>query len=130
MYGKDEQAFLDLKERFREELKEIDKQIDALEVRQHELMTILYGENVVAEDAEVENKFPEREPFDKDQVDGALVGFIERNPGSNRRQIDYLFEDWGLSKTDIDNAIKRCRQRGLIVVEGRSRAASWYPVEQ
>jgi len=137
MFSSEEQQFMDLATKFRDELAHIDKQIDELTERRNTILHVLYGENqdaagIIVEGGEIleeDEETPEQPSYDRATIDKALVKFLKKTPGSSRRNIEGFFTGWNMSSADVERTLKRCKNQGLIVSEGKSRAAVWYALE-
>lgn len=122
MHGKDETAFLRLRAKFVAETEKIEQKIEELVARRDELINLLDGtvfEEIVEEEP----------PTDKLDQDHALSEFIRKNQPVKRPEINAFFEGQNLSSDQIRRALERCKRRGLITVEGRSKSAVWTAVE-
>lgn len=128
MYSTEEKQYLDLQAKFKAEWSAVNTQIDELLARRDHLEALLNGQAAVEVKGAVEED-PEYVPMGKDArdlTDKALVRFIKRNPGAQRADIASFLEGSNLSPDDIERAIKRCKNRGEIISEGRSRSTRWY----
>jgi predicted Rossmann fold nucleotide-binding protein DprA/Smf involved in DNA uptake len=135
----EEQQFMELGTKFRDELSHVDKQIGELQERREQLLHILYGpgpvlaeESVPEEPALAHSATVVEEPISTAlSPDSRVLRFIRRNQetGTSRTQINELLSRTGLEQSDIDKLLKRLRTAGKIVSEGNARAARWYIAE-
>lgn len=148
----EEQQFLELSTKFRDELAHVDKQITELKDRRDQLLHLLYGpgpvltdEGDVEEDTKLalvhrDSAKSESTSEDFSMVDGKLMTaspeekalrIIRKNQaeGTSRTQLNKALEKYQLGQTGVDNLLKRLKASGKIVSEGRSRGARWYIAE-
>ena len=141
--NEEEQQFLNLSTKFRDELAHVDKQITELKDRRDQLLHLLYGPGPVLADeggVEEENKLALVHSEDYSVVGDTLVKttheervlrLIRKNQkdGTSRAQINKALAKYNLSQVEIGNLLKRLRSAGAIVSEGNARAALWYIAE-
>jgi hypothetical protein len=130
MYGKDEKAYMALGAKFREEVAQIDKQVEALTARRIELMALLDGDILESDEGDLID-VPQGSSFiiPNSRIDEALVDAIKKNPGIKRAAIDEVFLGRNISPYQISRSLERCKRRGLIQVKGKSKAAVWTAVK-
>lgn len=131
----DEKKYAELNAKFHKELAEIEKQIERLGERADVLHSLLFDPPVI-EEKKVQVT------INPDEVPPVEVEEMEDEPNVDEL-LRYLFENQGAKKSEIrehfkkvltENQIKRLventRRRGLIMSEGRGRAARWYALEE
>jgi predicted HTH transcriptional regulator len=140
----DEEMYLQLHAKFQEELTLVEQQIIDLQDRRDQLTSLLSGAGPATvvftpeEDPdEVETPDPifrkektENNPEQRGRIDGQLVGFVRKNPGANRSEINKGLAPKGWSSWDVDKSLKRCKNAGKIKRSGETRSASWYVNEE
>lgn len=146
MYSPEEQQFMEMASKFRDELAHLDKIMDEARVRRSELLTLLYGEGETPEAPVLEAAAPvlekpkpkrtkkptPRKMTSREQMAAnvdRLVSFIRQNPGVGRKEINALFESDNLSLDQLRRIVESAKKRGLIASEGKSRSAKWYAVD-
>lgn len=141
-YTAEEKQYLALTAKFKAQLNEANDQIALFEAQLEEmkahrdaLKAVLAGEPEPEEDPEpeVEVQVESKTVTDvtekslNDHIDKTVASFIKKNPGSSRSDIADNLK--ALNVEDVSRSLNRMRRRGLVISEGRSRAAVWYPAE-
>ena len=119
--GNDEKKFIELREGFVAELNELNEQLEELMERRNILVALL--------DGRLENNEPLQEfDYTKEDLDTELVDFVKKHKNVNRSDINNFFAEHDVDGDDVRRALERCKRRGLIKVNGRSKAAVWSAV--
>lgn len=118
MYTEEEKQYLALTDKFKAELVEIEEQIAELTRRRDVIISVLDGT------AEVEPEGSASQLADpSDPAFETLISYIEKNPGITRAEI---LEQWNMDAKDLSRVLNKGKRRGVLHVEGKSRAAKWY----
>lgn len=135
--NEDEKKYAELNAKFHKELADLERQMEDLDKRHKVLHELLFGDPVVdlAEEKPLEERIDDHkrsgEKDERDRFDAALVSFLRRNPGSNRREIVDGLREWGQDVPYmVEKSIKRLRSRELVVREGTTRNAVWSAAEE
>jgi predicted HTH transcriptional regulator len=150
MFSKEEQQFIEMARKFRDELDEVDKMMEELELRRRELLWVLYGEKV---DVAIEGAFADESPMPieepveeeiepvkstvttpsaREALDKRVMRAVEKNDGLTRREIiekTGMGGNFSYTATDISNSLKRLRMAGSIDSAGHGKASTWHVVE-
>lgn len=139
MYTKEEKQYLALTEKLRTQLNDIEQQItdltaqrnreiEELMSKRNQLKAVLNGQADLIEE-EVYAETPEENYTDEESNLLNLVDYIKRNQGINRARLVDVWLPSDMDAKDLSNLLARGRRRGLLIVEGKSRAALWYAAE-
>lgn len=143
MYGPDETTYVELRNKFVQEMNDIEEQIRNLDDRWNELHGLLAGEDrmvgttVILEEVDavddslMEAKARREKKMDaaltKDDTDlGNIIQYLKMNPGTSRSTLQNLpvFRDLNMKRL-----LEKGKRHGKIVNTGLGRASVWSAVE-
>lgn len=131
MFSNDEKLYMELGQRFRDELAQVDKQIQELQERRNELLHMLFPEPTKELAPKAGTDVPTHPKMRKsDETLNSLVDFIRQHPGVGRQELEEGWCPQGMSAKALGNVLTRAKRRGLIASTGPGRNAVWAPVER
>ena len=147
MSNKEELRYLELRNKFQQELTTIGEEMAKLDERRNYLMQLLDGEVLTEpnEPAEMDTEPNGEVPLDrnllhpdgktiikqadqeaKDKLDKSIARYLRKNPGASRADILFAVGNGSVLSKDVENSLKRLKNRGEIFRQGNSRAATWF----
>lgn len=135
MYNEEEKQYAALRVKFKAEIAQLEQEIEKAMERLERLRTLVYGDPAVDEESDDSLDLTTESVQEvtvggdsRPKIDKALLRYLEKNPGAKRSEIVDGLKSYGV--LDVKRAMDRVRRRGLIVSEGRARAAAWYLAEE
>lgn len=115
----------------KQELKDIEAELERLSARADEIMELLYpdSDDVVLEPEPIVHRTDVASTkAERAAVEDALLKYINGHPGKSINEIEHVLTQY--SRYDISHALTRLRNRKQLMTKGKGRGAVWHFVDE